>query len=154
MNITVDNVKVGEEARVIIELPDEANGNIRVYVDGNELSLMIVYQGTLNVSLGEWPAGTHNVRVIYSGNNKYTAANSARDFTVEKWTTNVTAEPVEITEGETAIVTVNVDANATGAVIVDIDGDKHYADITDGIAIVNIAGLTSGNYTAVTATIG
>ena len=148
INITVPDVKVGEEAKAIVELPDDATGNVVATVDGKTAGQMIVYGGAVELQLGELAAGNHTIMVIYSGNNIYENSFEITDITVEKLTTNITAEPVEITEGETAVVTVNVDTNATGGVLVDIDGNKFYADIVNGTASVNIVGLAAGNYVA------
>ena len=47
------------------------------------------------------------------------------------------------------IFTVSVDKDATGYVVVDVEGTGYYAEIKDGQAIINIKGLEAGkNYTA------
>ena len=148
INITVPTVKVGEASKVIVELPEDATGNVVALVDGKNVAGMIVSGGTVELPLGELSAGNHSVMVVYAGNKIYGNSGEFKDFVVDKLTTNVTADPVEIIEGETAIVTVVVDANATGKVLVDVGGNKYYADITEGKAVVDVVGLTAGNYTA------
>ena len=148
VNVTVPEVNVGEDASVDVALPADATGNVVVLVDGKEAGAMIVSGGNVSIPVGDLAAGDHVVEVRYSGDDKYAPVSESKDVTVDKLTTNVTADPVEITEGETAVVTVVVDANATGVVLVDVGGNKFYADISNGKAVVDVVGLAAGNYTA------
>jgi uncharacterized protein YjdB len=148
VNITVSDVKAGETAKAIVDLPSDATGNVVVRVDGKEAAALIVYGGTVEMSLGELTAGNHTVVAVYSGNNKYGVGVASKDVTVEKLTTNISADSVEIVEGEVASVIVTVDENATGRILVEVDGNKYYADIAAGKATVDVVGLTAGDYTA------
>ncbi|WP_298523728.1 Ig-like domain-containing protein [uncultured Methanobrevibacter sp.] len=146
--IHVSDVNVGEVAKVIAELPEDATGKVYVVVDGENVTEVPVSGGTVEVPLGELSSGNHSVVVMYFGNEKYDFCFDFKNFTVAKLTTNISAEPVEIVEGETATVVVSVDANATGVVLVDVNGIKYYADVDAGKASVNVSGLAAGNYTA------
>ena len=148
VNVTVPDVKVGETAKAVVELPSDATGNVIVRVDGKEAAALIVYGGTVEIPLGVLTAGNHTVVAVYSGNSKYDVGVATKDITVEKLTTNITADSVEVVEGETATVTVTVDENATGTVLVEVGANKYYADISNGKAAVDVVGLTAGEYTA------
>jgi hypothetical protein len=150
-NISIDvpsDIKVGEDVKVDVALPDNATGNVVVLVDGKEVGGMIVSGGNVTVSAGELTAGEHTIEVRYSGDKTFSPTSSSTTVNVDKVASTISAEPVEITEGETATITVTVDADATGVVLVDIAGNKFYADISAGKATVNVVGLTAGDYTA------
>ncbi|WP_296883628.1 Ig-like domain-containing protein [uncultured Methanobrevibacter sp.] len=148
-NISVDvpdHVEPGDEAKVNITLPDDATGNVVVLVDGKEVGAMIVSGGNISLPVGELTAGDHVVEVRYSGDDKYAASSETKAVNVAKLNSTISATSAEITEGETAVITVNVDADATGRVLIDVGGNKFYADVVDGTAKVNIVGLAAGNY--------
>ena len=127
-------------------MPDDATGNVVVLVDGKEVGAMIVSGGNISLPVGELAAGDHVVEVRYSGDDKYAASSETKAVNVAKLNSTISATSAEITEGETAVITVNVDADATGRVLIDVGGNKFYADVVDGTAKVNIVGLAAGNY--------
>jgi len=154
INITVPDVKVGEEAKVIVELPENASGNVIALVDGRNVAAMIVSSGTVVLPLGELSAGEHMVSVVYSGNDKYIRAGAEKEFAVDKLSTTITVNSVVIKEGETAKFIVAVDENATGYVLVDVSGSKFFDVVVGGIAEVDAIGLTAGNYAVLIAYMG
>ena len=133
---------------MIVQLPENATGTVSAIVDGKDVAAILVFGSPVTLPLGELSAGNHSVVVIYSGNKIYGMGGDFKNFTVDKLSTNVTAEPVEVIEGETATMIVVVDANATGLVLVDVGDNKYYADVASGKAVIDVAGLTAGNYTA------
>ena len=60
-------------------------------------------------------------------------------------TTHVIAD--DIVEGEVVNITVVVPVDATGNVTITIDGKNYTGTVTDGRAVISVAGLNPGNYT-------
>ena len=139
------DLEVGDSADVDVSVG--AGGNVSVIVDGIESFISLV-DGSCSVRLNNLSEGSHSVVVIYSGDEKHNPARNVSYFYVAKLNTAVRADTVEITEGETANIVVNVDAGASGIVLVNVGGKQFYAIIDSGKAIIEAVGLTASNYTA------
>lgn len=141
-------LKVDEDAIVNVTLKSDATGTVAVFVDGNKISDDNVTNGVVNVSVGGLTAGIHIIEVRYSGDEKYYSMSETKEICAEKLNTTLKADAVEITEGETAKIIVNVDDGASGIVLVDVGGNQFYAIIDSGRACIEAVGLTASNYTA------
>ena len=150
INATIDisDVNVTEDVIVNVTLSDDATGTLSVFVDGKKVVEVNVTGNIVNVSVGRLTAGNHVVEVKYSGNDKYYSISKNKDVFVSKLNTDVKANAVEITEGETAIIAVNLDGEASGIVLVNVGEKQFYAVVYSGKATVEAAGLTAANYTA------
>ena len=139
------DLEVGGNADVDVSVG--AGGNVSVIVDGIE-SFVSLVDGSCSVRLNNLSEGSHSVVVIYYGDEKHNPARNASYFYVAKLNTAIRADAVEITEGETANIIVNVDVGASGIVLVNVGGKQFYAIIESGKAIIEAVGLTASNYTA------
>ena len=150
INATIDisDVNVAEDVIVNVTLSDDATGTLSVFVDGKKVVEVNVTGNIVSVSLGRLTAGNHVVEVKYSGNDKYYSISKNKDVFVSKLNTDVKANAVEITEGETAIIAVNLDGEASGIVLVNVGEKQFYAVVYSGKATVEAVGLTASNYTA------
>ncbi|WP_288570266.1 Ig-like domain-containing protein, partial [uncultured Methanobrevibacter sp.] len=81
LNITVNDIIEGENATVVITLPEDATGSVNVTA-GDKSQIVTVVNGTAKVIFTSLPAGKYNITAIYSGDNKYAPANETVNFTV------------------------------------------------------------------------
>ena len=81
LNITVNDIIEGENATVVITLPEDATGSVNVTA-GDKSQIVTVVNGTAKVIFTSLPAGKYNITAIYSGDNKYAPANETANFTV------------------------------------------------------------------------
>ena len=56
--------------------------------------------------------------------------------------------------GDVEYINVTAPVNATGHVLISINGTHYYSDLDSGVAKFNITGLLVGNYTAVITYVG
>lgn len=133
---------------VDVSLPSDATGLVEFRLDGRKVGEFEVVDGSVGTVLGDLSCGVHVVEVRYFGDENYTYLSESKDVTVDKFNTAISSSPVEIVEGDVASVVVGVDLNATGIVLVDINGNKFYGNIYKGKAVVNVVGLTAGDYSA------
>lgn len=145
--LDVKDVNVGEDAIVNVTLPADATGAVEVLVDGRIVAEEKVTNVTLIVSVGRLSAGNHTVEIRYSGDKRYDSLSETADVNVEKLKAAVKADAIEITEGETATLIVNVDGGS-GVVLVNVGGKQFYAIVNSQKASVDVIGLTAANYTA------
>ena len=130
---------------ISISLPSDAGGNLTVTVDGKETTVPVV-NGTASISISELSAGNHNISVDYSGDGKYDSFHKSSDVNVAKATPSAKVNaPASITAGKATTLSIELPKDATGVVLVDVAGNKYYATAENGVANVNIAGLSAGN---------
>ena len=148
--INVEDIKVGENATIIVNLDSDATGNVTIIVD-NQNYTVAINEGMAIKVIGGLKAGTYDVFVKYMGDNNYNSAQNTTKFTVLKisdYNMNVTVP--EFKEGVNSTVGVDLPKDAAGAVTVEIDGKKYTANIINGTAKVNIPGLGVGDYNITT----
>ena len=133
---------------VVVVIGDNATGNVTVKV-GNETYVAEVINGTATVTVdGNVTPGTHEIEVIYSGDGTHNGTAAEANITVPKYDSEVGMTVVELDNG-TVVVTVTVPEDATGEVIVSVGGKEYVGEVEDGIAVVYVDGLSSGNQTIV-----
>jgi len=92
-NITIpDTANVGQTFVASIELPNDATGNVSVFVDGKEVASVCVINGTVSLPISGLSSGSHVVEVKYSGDDKYTSASSVKSVNVAKIDTVITVD--------------------------------------------------------------
>ena len=148
--INVEDIKVGENATIIVNLDSDATGNVTITLDNQNYTVAINEGQTIKV-IGGLKAGTYDVFVKYMGDNNYNSAQNTTKFTVLKisdYNMNVTVP--EFKEGVNSTVGVDLPKDAAGTVTVEIEGKKYTANIINGTAKVNIPGLGVGDYNITT----
>ena len=146
IDVAVSDIKVGEDAVITVKLLSDATGNVTVNVNGKNYNGTVI-NGMANVKVSGLKADTYDVAVKYSGDNNYNDAVATSSFTVSKVdpTMDVTAD--DIVFGEDLTVNDVLPADATGKVVIVVDGTSYTANITDGKATQVVKDLTAGYHT-------
>ena len=148
--INVEDIKVGENATIIVNLDSDATGNVTITLDNQNYTVAINEGQTIKV-IGGLKAGTYDVFVKYIGDNNYNSAQNTTKFTVLKISDyNMDVTVPEFKEGVNSSVGVDLPKDAEGTVTVEIEGKKYTANIINGTAKVNISGLGVGDYNITT----
>ena len=148
--INVEDIKVGENATIIVNLDSDATGNVTITLDNQNYTVAINEGQTIKV-IGGLKAGTYDVFVKYIGDNNYNSAQNTTKFTVLKISDyNMDVTVPEFKEGVNSTVGVDLPKDAEGTVTVEIDGKKYTENIINGTAKVNISGLGVGDYNITT----
>ena len=148
--INVEDIKVGENATIIVNLDSDATGNVTITLDNQNYTVAINEGQTIKV-IGGLKAGTYDVFVKYIGDNNYNSAQNTTKFTVLKISDyNMDVTVPEFKEGVNSSVGVDFPKDAEGTVTVEIEGKKYTANIINGTAKVNIPGLGVGDYNITT----
>ena len=148
--VNVNNIKVGEELTITVNVPSDATGDVTVSVDGKEYNVAIE-NGKAVKTIADLKANDYTVTVKYSGDNNYNANQNTTEFTVSKisdYNMNITVP--EFKEGVNSTINVVLPKDATGIVTVEIGGKNYTANVTDGVANVIIPGLGVGDYNITT----
>ena len=148
--VNVNNIKVGEELTITVNVPSDATGDVTVSVDGKEYKVAIE-NGKAVKTISGLKADDYTVTVKYAGDNNYNEANADAEFSVSKISDyNMDISVPEIKEGVNSTIGVDLPKDATGTVTVEIDGKKYTANVIDGTANVIVSGLSAGDYNITT----
>ena len=148
--VNVNNIKVGEELTITVNVPSDATGDVTVSVDGKEYKVAIE-NGKAVKTISGLKADDYTVTVKYAGDNNYNEATADAEFSVSKISDyNMDISVPEIKEGVNSTIGVDLPKDATGTVTVEIDGKKYTANVIDGTANVIVSGLSAGDYNITT----
>ena len=134
-------IEFNETGVISINLPDDATGNLTVSVDGVETTVPVV-NGTASVSIGNLNPGDHNIKVTYSGDEKYSSATAEKTMTV----TPAIVIPDETTTVDDDTITINLPTDATGNLTVSVDGVETTVPVVNGSASVDLGKLPAGEH--------
>ena len=146
IDVAVKDINVGEDAVISVKLLSDATGSVTVTVNGKDYTETVV-NGVANVKVADLKAGTYDVAVKYSGDNNYNAAVATSSFTVSKVDSTMDVTVNDIVFGGDLTVDVVLPDDATGEVVITVNGVDYPVPIVDGKATGTISGLAAGDYT-------
>ena len=145
IDVAVSDIKVGEDAVISVKLLSDATGSVTVTVNGKDYTETVV-NGVANVKVADLKAGTYDVAVKYSGDNNYNAAVATSSFTVSKVDSTMDVTVNDIVFGGDLIVDAVLLGDATGEVVITVNGVDYHVSIENGKATGTISGLAAGDY--------
>ena len=146
INVGAYDIYVGSTEFINVTLPNGASGNVLIEVNGRIYEPVAVDNNVVRFAVENLTAGGKTVVAYYSGDDKYVPRNVTDRFTVSKYNSTVSAEIDDVYVGENVIVNVKGIDDATGQVLIDIDGVTYYANLTNGIGSVEIPRMLNGTY--------
>ena len=153
IDVAVSDIKVGEDAVISVKLLSDATGSVTVTVNGKDYTETVV-NGVANVKVADIKAGTYDVAVKYSGDNNYNAAVATSSFTVSKVDSTMDVTVNDIVFGGDLIVDAVLPDDATGEVVITVNGVDYHVSIENGKATGTIGGLAAGDYTVTVKYVG
>ena len=140
MSITVDE----DNKSITVELPEDATGDVTVVVDGKE-QVVPIKDGKAVIPIDDLAPGNHTVEVIYPGDDKYTPLDKYENISLPKESDyDIKIDPQ--VKDDDLIVSVELPEDASGVVLIDVDGVGYYANVTDGKAKVNLGKFPVGKH--------
>ena len=147
ISVDVHDIKVGDTEIVTVHLPEDATGEVEIEINGKKYTEK-VENGVATFKVTGLTFGDKTVAVTYHGDDNYTSNFTTGQFTISKRSSTVSASSKDIKYGSDEVITVTVPKDATGRVLVDIDGVGYYGTIINGKAKVIVPDLSAGNYKA------
>ena len=145
ISINVTDINVGDVATIVVTVNEDVSGNITIEIDGKNYTEPIV-NGIATFTVENLTAGEKSVFAMYEGDEYYAPNHAAESFKVSKLPSEVSATIVDTEVGNNVTITVKVPSDATGQVLIDIDGVGYYVNVTDGTGSIEIPRLPSGEY--------
>ena len=144
--VSVDDIKVGDDAVIGIAVPEITSGVATVTV-GNAIYNVAIVDGKGTLTVYNLAAGSYDVVAKFNGNDKYLASQANATFAVSKLViSNMDITVKNIKVGDDAVISVALPEDATGNVIVNINGKNYTAIVKYGVASVTISNLANGTY--------
>ena len=145
ISIDVENIKVGDKAVVKVTVAEDAEGNVTIEIDGKKYTEKVI-GGVATFEIEDLIAGNKSVFAVYNGDSKYEENYTSEQFDVGKVDSKLTVLIKDINVGENVTITVEVPSDATGQVLIDIDGIGYYLNVTGGKGTAEIPRLPAGEY--------
>ena len=145
ISVDVKDIKVGDNAVITVSVPQGAEGNITIEINGIPYTQPISI-GTAIFTVENLAAGYKTVAVSYMGDENYAANFTTAQFNVTKQDSFVNATIEDANVGDNVTITVTVPDDATGQVLIDIDGVGYYVNVTGGTGTAQIPRIPSGIY--------
>ena len=146
--VAADNIIYGEVANIVVNIANDAVGNVTITVDETPYTVKI-NSGRATLSVPNLKSGTHNVIATYNGDSKYKSESVSTTFNVAKHTLNIQATADNIMYGENAIISVTVPNDVPGNIKFVIDGTTYKSGISNGVATLSVPNLKEGTYNVV-----
>ena len=146
VNVTADDIYVGENASIQVSVTPGATGNVTVTLNGMDYTVNLT-DGKAQINVSGLKAGDYTVKVKYNGDEVYAPSENATAFKVKKFTPPIKVDSHDIYVGDDEKITVTLPDDATGTVTIEVGGKRYTALVKDGKAEFTVAGLKAGKYT-------
>ena len=153
ITINVSDINVGDDLIVYVNVTPGATGRVTVVVAGDTYTKDLTGD-CANFTISGLSARDYHVTAYYRGDDVYLISNSTANFTVNKKDISINASATDVIVGEATEISINLTEGATGVVLVDINGTKYYANITNSKVILNVNNLVVGSYDVVVSYLG
>ncbi len=142
-NLNISEINVGEDVILTITTTSSTTGTITLSINNNTQTL------TLNNSKAQYTInnikrGDYLITAVYNGDDKYLTSQDSRFIEVDNLNATMTIQTEDITYGDTAIIKVTLNDDATGEVTVTIDGITNSSKAINGKADIIFFNLDAG----------
>ena len=151
VSIDVNSIMVGDKAYINVTAP---NDNVTIEINGKSYTRVKYENGIAYFEVSGLEHGNKTVVAIYGGSDKYVQNATTANFTVSKRNSYVKVNVSDINVGDVAYINVTVPSNATGHVIVNVNGANYTVNLTGGIGSLSVEGLGNGTYNVIATYLG
>ena len=105
-----------------------------------------VENGTASVTVSGLAPGNYTANITYTGDDRYPGITATDDVSVPSNVPENALTIPETSETTSPTYSINLPSDATGYLVVDVDGTKYAAALVNGSASVTVPGLAEGNH--------
>ena len=147
VSVQVEDIRTDGKEVINVTLSNtNVTGNVTINVDGINYTRPIK-DGKANLTLDKLSNATHSVVVIYEGDRNFNGNWTSDTFNVTKVEPEISVDVANKKVGETERIVVHLPDNATGYVVIDVDGTEYHVDIVAGQEIsIEIDNLENKTY--------
>ena len=145
VDISVDNIEIGKDAIININVTPGATGKVIVTINGKS-QIVELKNSKATVIINNLTNIEYKISVEYSGDVKYLTSKNSYEFYVGKIKSSILVSVKDINVGDDAIINIIVPDDATGNVTVIVNGKSENILVNNGKAKLSIKDLGSGTY--------
>ena len=139
--ISPDYVEYKDSSFVYLNLPNDARGNLVVYMDDELFGNVTLKNGYAKIKVDTLAPGFHSMNVGYSGD----------DYEVEEYENLILAAgrmtvSYSFTAGQNKHVVYDMPESSGGYVVFTINGKEHKVNVKNGKAMYSLKNLKAGDY--------
>ena len=146
--VEISDITVGENATVYITVTPGATGTVILSIAGESYFLSL-NNSKVNYTISNLIARNYHASVTYMGDEYYYGSENATNFVVNKKASQINVTTNNITVIQTQTISINITNGTTGVVLIDINGTDYFANITNGVAKLDVKNLAVGQYTVI-----
>jgi hypothetical protein len=153
LNLHVDNIKLGEDAKLQIRSQDTFDDNVKVQIkgaDGTKEMTVHVTGGVGETTIPDLKIGNYAAVAIFDGNDKFRPSENATTFTVNKQDPNMKIHVDDTSYGENAIIKIKANETFNSNVKVKLKGENDsktvMVNVKDGVGDASVANLMPETY--------
>ena len=143
LSLTTEDVMVGEDVVIKVNLPNDCEGNLTVNVGNisktNNVNIPVFIFSYLK-------AGTYDINITYSGDNKYASKNLTDNVNVDKYASTTMLNISEVNVGEEVILTITTTDTSTGTIALSINNSTQTLTLNNSKASYTIKNIKRGDY--------
>ncbi len=139
INLTVSDINEGEVEIINVTATPGATGVVLITI-GDTHYYAELNEGKATFNVPGLAYGKYDAQVTYLGNDKYNSSTNVKSFTVKP---KIVVEATT-NNGNTTVLVIKVDTNASGDVNVTVNGQTYPAKVVNGTAKVNVSDVTPG----------
>ena len=146
IKVNTTDIYVGDVAKIVVILSDKITGNVTIEIDGKNYTNTTV-GGIATFYVANLSYGNKTFAAKYLGDSNYKDTYTIASFEVLKRPSNVIVNGINIFVGEDEVINVEVNKQATGYVLLEINNNVYVVKLVEGAGSVVVPGLAKGEYT-------
>ena len=144
IRIDLSEIIVGESAIITVNVPGKT-GSVTLIID-NKRETIILNDGIAQKTIENVTAGNHVIKAFYPNDSVQGNIFDIKEFSVDKLESHFDCGNVSIRAGDVADIFINSDLNISGQIYADVNGNRVYSEVKDGVAHIYINNLSKGIY--------
>ncbi|WP_296888077.1 Ig-like domain repeat protein, partial [uncultured Methanobrevibacter sp.] len=138
-NIAAEDVDYGNKVNITIDLPFDVQGNVTFYIGDKNYSIENMRGNPKYFIIPDiFAAGQYTVNAVYSGDGYYPANTTTTTFNVNRAAPTITINASDIVVGNNAIINATLPENATGKILLIVNGTEYEVDSGESISVPNL----------------
>lgn len=143
-DLEISEIKVNEDVLISVSCLSDAQGNVTLYIN-NKAHTLALTNAKATYTIKNITRGDYIIKAVYNGDDKYLESQSSTKIEVDNLNASMLIEAADIIYGESAVITVRLNDNATGNVTVTVDGKSNSSGIVNGQSVIILSGLEAGD---------
>ncbi len=141
--LNISEVNVGRDVLLTITTTDSSTGTIILNINNNTQTLTLNNSKT-SYTIKNIMRGDYRITAVYSGDEKYLSSQDSKFIEVDNLNATMKITTQNIVYGDTEVIKINLNDDATGEVSVTVDGVTNTSKVINGKAELSFSNLNAG----------